>query len=387
MYRSSTHEPASRAPAAPRERDLVLDLLRTGALAVVVLWHWIFTSVRWATDGPHVGNPVAVTPGLWALTWLLQVMPAFFVVGGALHALDRTPARAFWAKRVRRLLVPVLPLLATAAMVATLAHLAGRGDLVRGVLLVVSPMWFLATYLVCIAVAPLARRAHDRWGVGVVVGGVVGALCVDWLRIGRGTGGAVTGAAAFVVVWATVHQLGFSLQRLRRSPRSTQVAVAVLGYSLLGLAAWRGPYPAAMVGLDGAKLSNMGPPTTMVVFLGIGQIGLIACLGPTLERLARRRRALLGVASEWSMTVYAWHLSAFAAFWALAAWAGLEVTARIDAQWWAVRPLWFVGPALLAVPLCRAMRRFDRSGSAQPTVGSTVGSAAGPVTRRERSST
>jgi hypothetical protein len=72
------HQPAlttNATPAVPAERDLLLDLVRTGALAVVVLWHWVFTSVRWADDGPHVGNPVASTPGLWLLTWVLQVMP------------------------------------------------------------------------------------------------------------------------------------------------------------------------------------------------------------------------------------------------------------------------------------------------------------------------
>lgn len=351
--------PPSIAPPVA-ERDLLLDLLRTGALAVVVLWHWIFTSVRWADDGPHVGNPVAVTPGLWALTWLLQVMPAFFVVGGALHARDRSPARHFWARRTRRLLLPVLPLLVPAAAAALLAHLMGRDDLVRGVLLVVSPMWFLATYLVCVAVTPLARRAHARLGPGVVLVGLVAALCVDRLRIGAGMGGAWTGAAAFVVVWSTVHQLGFSLQRLRRSRRGVQAAVALVGYGLLALAAWWGPYPAAMVGLDGAKLSNMGPPTTMVVLLGIGQIGLIAWCGPWLERAARRGQRLLHAASRWSMTVYAWHLTAFAMCWALVSWAGFAVDSHIDRSWWVARPFWLVGPALLAVPVCALARRFDR---------------------------
>jgi len=364
MYRIPARGPqdmaVDRTVVTPGGRDLVLDLLRTGALAVVVLWHWIFTSVRWASDGPHVGNPVAVTPGLWLVTWVLQVMPAFFIVGGALHARDHTPARQFWAKRCRRLLVPVLPLLTLASVVALGAHIAGRDDLVRGVVLVVSPMWFLATYLVCIAVAPLARKAHARWGAAVVVVGLGAALVVDRLRIGSGVGGALTGAAAFVVVWATVHQIGFSLQRLRSARRATQAAVAVSGYSLLAMAAWLGPYPAAMVGLDGAKLSNMGPPTTMVILLGIGQVGLIALGGSMLERAAVRSRRLLQTASDWSMTVYAWHLSAFAAFWALAAWAGVEVSSRIDAHWWLVRPLWLVGPAVLAVPLCLVVRRFDR---------------------------
>lgn len=391
--RSAKRSPAPTTVPAPGrgERDLVLDLLRTGALAVVVLWHWIFTSVRWADDGPHVGNPVAATPGLWVLTWVLQVMPAFFIVGGALHSLDRSPAPTFWRKRVRRLVLPVLPLLTLAAAVAALAHLAGRPELVRGVLLVISPMWFLATYLVCIAVTPLARRAHARGGWWIVVAGAATALLVDRLRIGGGVGGPLTGATAFVVVWATVHQLGFGLGELRRAGRRVQATVTVLGYAALALAAWWGPYPAAMVGLDGAKLSNMGPPTAMVVFLAIGQLGLIALCEPWLARVARRWRTALAVAGDWSMTVYAWHLGAFAAFWALAAGFGLEVTARIDGDWWRARPIWLVGPLVLAVPLCLAARRFDARRA--PTSGATAqsptgGSAApGPAVSRRRIST
>jgi hypothetical protein len=53
------------------DRDLVLDLVRAAALAVVVLWHWVFSTVAFFPDGPVVGNPVGVTPGLWVLTWIM----------------------------------------------------------------------------------------------------------------------------------------------------------------------------------------------------------------------------------------------------------------------------------------------------------------------------
>ncbi len=363
--RHGTPTPAAITSSDAAGRDPLLDLVRTGALGVVVVWHWVFTSVRWAADGPHVGNPVAATPGLWLLTWVLQVMPAFFVVGGALHARDRSPAPEFWRRRTRRLLVPVLPLLGLAGTAALAAHLAGRDDLVRSVLLVVSPMWFLATYLVCIAVAPLARRWHARHGIGVVAGGLAAASLVDLARIGAGIGGPVTGALAFCLVWSTVHQLGFSFERLRSASLRTRIGVTVGGYAALAAVAWLGPYPAAMVGLDGHRLSNMGPPTVMVVLLGIAQVGLLAWTAPMLTRLAQRGRRALRTAGDWSMTVYAWHLGAYVVFWGIAAACGLEVTSRIDAHWWLQRPLWLVGPLVLAVPLCRAVRRFDPTGRAR----------------------
>lgn len=347
-------------------RDPFIDLVRAGALLVVVLWHWVFTSIRWSPDGPHVGNPVAATPGLWLLTWFLQIMPAFFIVGGYLHSrslLDPTndqSALAFIRRRMKRLIVPVLPLLITAGVLIALFASLGRQDLIRGVILIISPMWFLATYLVCILVAPLAARLHGRFGLSVVVAGAGAALFVDWLRIGRGVGGPGTGALSFVLVWATVHQIGFSLAGLRGAARSTQLGLAALGYSLLATAAFFGPYPAAMVGLDGHRLSNMGPPTAMVVFLAIGQLGLLCALAPVLGRFASGHQRLLSAMGRWSMTIYAWHLCAYAAFWFIAVRAGLSVGSRIDAAWWSQRPLWLFGPLVLAVPICRLTRRFDR---------------------------
>lgn len=49
---------------------------------MVVAWHWCFTIILWRDDGPHATNPIRFTDGLWTATWLLQVMPLFFYVGG-----------------------------------------------------------------------------------------------------------------------------------------------------------------------------------------------------------------------------------------------------------------------------------------------------------------
>lgn len=362
------------APAAPAalgsptrtvtpERDLVLDVVRTGALAVVVLWHWVFHTIRWTDGGPRVGNPVAVTPGLWLATWFLQVMPAFFIIGGTLHSMGSGRATEFWSNRLRRLLLPVLPLLGIAAAITAVAHVADRPDIARVVLLVISPLWFLVVYVVCVLATPFARWAHDRWGLGAVGCFAAGAVLADVLRIGGGVGGNATGALAFVGVWLTVHQLGFHFVRLRSADRRKKLAVTVGGFATMTLLATVGPYPLAMVGVDGAARSNLGPPTLMVIALGIAQLGLLSLLAPAIERLGRRHRGVLEVTSRWSMTVYAWHLLAYAIFWGLLATFlgtfGSSVDSRVDLAWWLQRPLWLIGPAIVAVPLCRAVARFD----------------------------
>ena len=353
------------------ERDLVLDVVRTGALGVVVLWHWVFHTVRWTDGGPRVGNPVAVTPGMWALTWFLQVMPAFFVIGGTLHSRSTGTRTAleFWTARLRRLLLPVLPLLGIAGAAAAAALALGRPDVARIVVLVISPLWFLVVYVVCVVATPAARWAHRRVGVGAVAVLAAAAVLVDVLRIGHGLGGNATGAAAFVCVWLAVHQLGFHFGRLRAASTRTQLAVMLGGFAAMALLVTVGPYPAAMVGVDGAKLSNLGPPTVMVVCLAVAQMGLLSLLAPTIARLGERHRPLLEVTSRWSMTVYAWHLLAYAVFWglfaALLSIVNRPVDSRVDLVWWLQRPLWLIGPAILAIPLCRAAARFDPAARVQ----------------------
>lgn len=339
-----------------RARDPVLDLVRTGALAVVVVWHWAFTTLRWTDDGPQVGNPIGETPGMWALTWFLQVMPLFFLVGGALHAMDRRRGSDFVANRVRRLVPPVLPLLGLAATAALGALALGRSDVARGVVLMITPLWFLAVYLVLVLLTPVARTLHDRHGLRVVVIGAALVAVVDRLVIGSGigTGGAVglsVMLGEYVLTWAVVHQLGFHLASLQRSPRRVQWATCLGGFGLLAAGAAFWGYPWSMVGTHPDPISNMSPPNVMVVFLALGQMGLLVLVDRPLRRFARRHRATLGSAGAWSMTVYVWHMLALAGFWALVVLLAGSVDHTVDAGWWLWRPVWVLGPMLFAVPL------------------------------------
>ena len=69
----------------PPQRDAFIDFVRAFSLLVVVAWHWVFTIIIWKPDGPHASNPIGFTNGLFIATWLFQVMPLFFFVGGYAH--------------------------------------------------------------------------------------------------------------------------------------------------------------------------------------------------------------------------------------------------------------------------------------------------------------
>src|SRR5829696_2637356 len=67
------------------KRDAYVDFLRAASLIVVVIWHWAFTILSWHADGPHATSPLGFTKGFWLVTWLFQVMPLFFYIGGYVH--------------------------------------------------------------------------------------------------------------------------------------------------------------------------------------------------------------------------------------------------------------------------------------------------------------
>src|ERR1044071_2319814 len=97
-------------------RNAYVDWLRAFSLIVVVLWHWVFTIIRWHADGPHATSPLQFTRGFWIFTWLLQVMPLFFYIGGHGHLLSWERAQGigtatFVGRRLRQLAVPAALLL------------------------------------------------------------------------------------------------------------------------------------------------------------------------------------------------------------------------------------------------------------------------------------
>lgn len=293
-----------RPSPARQERDLVLDLVRAVALGVVVLWHWVFSTVAFP-NGPTVGNPVGVTPELWALTWILQPMPLFFAVGGCLHARSfdgRTVA--FWKRRFRRLLVPALPLLIPALVAIALANAVGRADIVRTLVLLISPLWFLGVYLVLVLIAPFAIRSHRRAPVLTFAALIAAAVTVDVARFAFAWSGPWMTLASFIAIWALVHQCGFLLDDLRSSQMITRVALAIGGVGGLAALVVLGPYPAAMVGVPGADVSNMGPPNLAPVLLGLFQLGVLASLIGPLQRFATSKGAALAAISRWTMPVY-----------------------------------------------------------------------------------
>lgn len=343
------------------QRDKYVDWLRALSLVVVVVWHWAFTILVWKPEGPEPTSPLGFTSGLWILTWLLQVLPLFFYVGGHVHLLswDRARARgtgigSFVLRRIRALALPALFLAGVWIAIGAAVTFAFRVDWMwRVVLLVLSPLWFLGVYLVLIALLPLALWLHRRYDVLTLIWLGGAALVVDVVRFRYGIGWA--GWLNMIIVWGLAHQAGFFYDRIVILPRRYDVAVLWTGlFALFGLV-YSGIYPGSMVGVPGDKWSNMAPPTFVIVALLVFQIGLVEVLRPALERVLERPgwRRVNDFINRYALPLFLFHTTGMAIALGLSWWlfGTLGSTIPPDLKWWLERPIAIVGPLICTAPV------------------------------------
>ena len=77
---------AAIAAATPPDRNRYADALRLLAITMVVIGHWLVAAVWHDHGGLQAGSALSLVPGTQWLTWLFQVMPLFFFVGGFANA-------------------------------------------------------------------------------------------------------------------------------------------------------------------------------------------------------------------------------------------------------------------------------------------------------------
>ncbi|MEV7162468.1 acyltransferase [Streptomyces microflavus] len=383
------------AEATPATRDRYVDLLRVASLAAVVLGHWLMAAVT--PDG--VGNLLAVVPALQPLTWLLQVMPVFFFVGGFAHALSyRSLLRkrpegstdsvyaAFLRARLQRLLRPTMVFVLVWGAAALLIQLLGGGGGLTGVTLrlVTQPLWFIGIYLAMVAFTPPLLRLHERYGWGAFAGLAGAAAAVDVLRFAAGV--PYVEFLNFAFVWLAVHQLGFLRAdgRLGVGPALPALRRPALlaGGGLVGAVALVafGPYPLSMVGMPGEKVSNMAPPTLALLCHGLWLVGAVELLRAPAARLLARPRAWRTVvaANGVAMTAFLWHLTAMLGVYGAMLALDVPLPEPATAAWWAQTPLRLAFAAALTAVLVAAFRTFERP--AAPATPPATATATAPGT-------
>jgi fucose 4-O-acetylase-like acetyltransferase len=353
------------AARTPGWRQRHVDLLRAIAITAVVLGHWLIMVVEYDRRGALSGFS-ALGELTWAhpVTWLFQVMPVFFMVGGYANAIslrhhrERGGTAGQWLlDRSARLVRPTAVLLVTLAVAGVAARLMGvPGEQVgRAVWLASLPLWFLIVYLGVVALTPVMYRLHERAGLAVPVLLLVPVVVGDMLRLRYEN--ELLGYGNFAFAWLAIHQIGFAWRDGRRLPAVPLLICGLGGLIVLTVA---GPYPVSMVTVPGAGFQNPSPPSMALVALAAAQLGLALLVAAPCQRWLQQRRPWLVVVAMNSviLTVFLWHMSA--AVLATVILHGLGVLPTPDVH----SPGWLLGRvpwvAALAVVLAALVAVFGR---------------------------
>jgi peptidoglycan/LPS O-acetylase OafA/YrhL len=375
---SSARHPDTRAASvtSPRvARDSGIDFVRALCVTGVVILHAMMVGVTVTDAGPVFENAGDGAAWLAPLSWILQVMPLFFVIGGfaGLLAYRRqrgsgAPATAFVAARLHRLLLPaavtigfigaILALLPLLGVPADLIELAGYryGQ----------PLWFLGAFLFCQALLPALAAAHVRAPKRTIAALAAAAGVVDLVR--GATGIDAIGFINLALVWTALQQLGFfladgTIDGLRRRTRSLSALVAV--GALVG--SWlSGVYSPDLI-------QNINPPTAALLLVGVAHTALLSLFRTRVTALSRRRAVAVFTTfvTRRALTIYLWHmpvLLSMAAVSALASlWLGFALPPVDSVGWWIGRPFWIAAALVLTAGVALIAARVETVRMPRPT--------------------
>lgn len=361
--------PHTAAPTPPprASRDTGIDLVRALCVLGVVLLHAIMVGVTIGDSGPIFANASDGTWWITPLSWVLQVMPLFFVIGGfsGLLAYRRSRLRGgtatdFVAGRLHRLFRPAVFTIAVVGSALAVITVLG----VPAELIAVAgfrygqPLWFLGVFVLCQALLPALAAAHDRAPYLTIGGLAMAAVAVDALRATTGFDG--LGFVNLAFVWMTLQQLGFFLAdgRIDALSRRTRIVSVAGAAALLIVTFLTGIYSPDLI-------ANINPPTAALLLVGIVHTGALSLNRDRIERLSRRplAAAFTGFVTRRAMTIYLWHMPVLLAMaGATAVVALLSGTALPEPDsmgWWAGRPLWLVTALVLTAMVATAFTRFE----------------------------
>jgi hypothetical protein len=348
------------AEQTPDRRNRAADFFRVVSIIFVVFGHWFLIAPYVKQGELRFVQLLGVLSWTHLATWVFQVMPVFFIVGGFANAAswasalrDPEKRRAWQAVRLRRLLLPTVPLVAIWCIVAAIARYADFPPelILDGSRAALLPIWFLAVYIMVTVVVPLSTEVWRRYGLLSVIVLSALAACVDLIAFAGGQ--AWLRWSNYGFIWLAMHQLGYWWHR---GDTGRHGPVILLFVGLVSLALLVGPlgYPLSMVTVPGAEVSNSRPPTIAMLAIGCMQGGVMLLLAKSVSSWLRNLRAWMAViiVSRVIMTVYLWHITALVALVSLLFLAG-GVGLRVEpgaAVWWLWRPAWILALLVALLP-------------------------------------
>ena len=361
--------PSEAARLTPADRNRAVDLYRALAMIVVAIGHWLGMVVVLADGELDGGNLLDFAPEYGWITWIGQVMPLFFFVGGFASATSLVSAErrgmrpADWVvTRLHRMVTPAAALGGLwVAVLGSSALIGGFGIAALAAAGAAIPLWFLANYTIDTALAPYTFRWFRERPALLVSGLAV------LFALGEAASFAhlpVLGQLNWVVGWLGFQVAGFAWQQ-GRLPTGRRLAVLASSMWLAAVAAVHlGPWPSVMLHHGGLEHSPTHPPSTALLLFGLAYSFTAAAFAPAVDRfLARSSRAWQATiaANGVAMSVYLWHMTAAVAVAGGALALGLIPTAEAGtAAWWATKPAFLLANLLLLVPVVRLVSPIEQ---------------------------
>ncbi|WP_329116784.1 acyltransferase family protein [Streptomyces sp. NBC_01465] len=301
----------------PSHRDRAVDGLRALALLAVPVGHWLLGGFTLDSSGAlHNASPLSAFGFFAPLSWVLQMLGIFFLVGGYASVLSfrrHTGTTTQWIKgRLARLGRPVLGV--TAVCAAMFPVLYGLGvpatTLHTGATLVVQPLWFVGVYAAVTALTPYCIRAARTLGAWAAAPLLAVVAAVDFLRYGPFADAMPSWLSLINILpgWLFAYQLGVSWGEKKVSKRAGAVLL-VAGTALFATLLTLFHYPASMVGVPGEIRTNSHPPSLLVLALVAAQSGAAILLRDKIAKVLKRPAlwAPVVIVNLSAMTILCWH--------------------------------------------------------------------------------
>ncbi len=321
---SASAKPKLDLSATPSSRNRAIDAYRAVAMCCVALGHWLAADVRLGSGGSlSGGNALKSMTQFHILTWIFQVMPVFFCIGGfsnaasldAHHRAGRS--NGSWVRaRLARLTTPSVWLAGTWLVLYGVGAAIGQAKIAGlAVGIAAIPLWFLANYVADTALSPITLRLYRKHGIKFV-----GALITLFL---------VGEAARFpkihyvpqmniVLGWLLFQIIGFAWKDGHLPTGRKLAALGAASWTICGSLVAFGPWPLSMVSVPGVgkQFANTWPPSLALMFYGLGLCSFAIAAAPSVSRfLTNNAKAwkTVVIANTMTMTSYLWHFTALAA--------------------------------------------------------------------------
>lgn len=361
---------ADLAAATKSDRNRAVDFYRAAAMVAVALGHWAAIAISVGADGGLIsGNALEFDRSMSWITWLFQVMPLFFVVGGFSSAvsldshLSKNGRPQDWvAARLRRMVAPAIVLAGTWLAIIAVGTLAGVGDLaIAGAIAAAIPLWFLANYTIDTAIAPWLYPAFRKNPAQVAAIGVAAFGLLEILRL---EGFHTIAQLNWVIGWLLFQVAGFAWREGFLPKGKAMVATAGAFWSAACIAVFVGPYPMTMVHVPGIENSPTHPPSLALMLFGAAYSATALAAAPRISKaLAERPKAWTAVvaANAISLSVYLWHFTAAVAATAVFYALGMLPTAAVGTGAWWLEKLPMIGlSAVFLAMIVAAVGRFEQ---------------------------